>query len=187
MFYQLTSICLLLYLNAEVFCSSSAKQCPSDQYYNPKIHNCTDRYIGCPLGYYGSNCSGSCRYPSYGVECQEECLCPKKVCDHVFGCLDYTFDGHGIIKEFQLIVCLLVGIGVVLVIAVFLLNNVANRRFYARHIRENVHYIGSLMKEHSITTDMYKPPELSESEPTDGGVNMLAIASTHRYETVNLE
>lgn len=50
-------------------------------------------FLGCPSGYYGSNCSNSCRYPSYGVECQEECHCLKKACDHVIGCLDYAFDG----------------------------------------------------------------------------------------------
>lgn len=57
------------------------------------IHFSAFAFLGCPSGYYGSNCSDSCRYPNYGVECQEECLCPKKVCDHVFGCLDYAFDG----------------------------------------------------------------------------------------------
>uniref|UniRef100_A0A8W8MIT1 Uncharacterized protein n=1 Tax=Magallana gigas TaxID=29159 RepID=A0A8W8MIT1_MAGGI len=91
MFNQLTSICVLFYLNAEVFCSS-----PSDKYYNPKIHNCTD----CPSGYYGSNCSNSCRYPSYGVDCQEECQCAKKACDHVFGCSSYEL--NEIIRLFSL-------------------------------------------------------------------------------------
>lgn len=89
MFNQLTSICVLFYLNTDIFCSSSAKLCPSDKYYNPKILNCTD----CLSGYYGSNCSNSCPYPSYGVDCQEECHCQEKVCDHVFGCSNYELNG----------------------------------------------------------------------------------------------
>lgn len=57
------------------------------------IHFSAFAFLGCPSGFYGSNCSNSCRYPNYGVGCQEECHCPTKVCHHVFGCLDYTFDG----------------------------------------------------------------------------------------------
>lgn len=188
MFNQITGICVfqLFHLSEEVFCSSKAKQCPEDKYYNPKIHNCTD----CPSGYYGPNCSNSCRYPLYGVKCQEECHCPKKTCDPVFGFLDYGLDGHDYDNGLQVIIGLSFRIGVVLVIAAFLVITVANGRFYTRHIRENAHYIGSAMTEHSITTDMYKPPEsstryCSESEPTNSGVYMLA--GTRRYETVNLQ
>lgn len=50
-------------------------------------------FLDCPSGYYGSNCSNSCRYPSYGVECQEKCQCAKKACDHVFGCSSYELNG----------------------------------------------------------------------------------------------
>lgn len=104
----------------------------------------------------------------------------------------FLFLGHYNDKGLLLIICLSVGIGVVLVIAAFLVINVSNRRFYTRLIKENAFYVGSVMTEHSLTTDMYKPPESStsycgESEAVDSGVNMLAIASTRRYETVNLE
>lgn len=80
--------------------------------------------------------------------------------------------------------------GAVLIIAAFLVINKANRRFYTRHIRANAHYIGSLVTEHSITTDMYKPPESSnhyciENEATDSGVYMLA--GTLPYEHVNFQ
>uniref|UniRef100_K1QMN5 MEGF10_11 n=1 Tax=Magallana gigas TaxID=29159 RepID=K1QMN5_MAGGI len=110
--------------------------------------------IDCLSGYYGSNCSNSCRYPSYGVDCQEECHCPKKVCDHVFGCSNYELNGHHNDNGLQLIIGLSVGIGAVLIIAAFLVINIANRRFYTRHIRANAHYIGSVVTEHSITTDI---------------------------------
>lgn len=60
-------------------------------------------------------------------------------------------------------------------IAAFLVITVANRRFFTRHIRENAHFIGSEMTEHTLTNDIYKPPESStrfcgENEPTDSGV-----------------
>lgn len=50
-------------------------------------------FLDCLSGYYGSNCSNSGRYPSYGVDCQEECHCQEKVCDHVFGCSNYELNG----------------------------------------------------------------------------------------------
>ncbi|XP_052707793.1 cell death abnormality protein 1-like [Crassostrea angulata] len=90
MFNQVMSIAIsqLFYFSAHVFFTSIAKECPVDKHYNPTIQNCTD----CPSGYYGSNCWYSCRYPGYGVECQKECHCPKKACNHVIGCLDYALD-----------------------------------------------------------------------------------------------
>lgn len=69
--------------------------------------------------------------------------------------------GHYNDKGLQLIIGLSVGIGIVLVIAAFLVITVANRKFYARHIRENAHYFGSVVREHSIATDMYTLPESS--------------------------
>lgn len=108
----------------------------------------------------------------------------------IFYDIVFPFLGHHNDNGLQLIIGLTVGIGVVLVIAAFLVINIANRRFYTRHIRENAHYIGSVVTEHSITTDMYKPPESSnhyciENEATDSGLYMLA--GTLRYEHVNLQ
>lgn len=63
-------------------------------------------FLGCPSGYYGSNCSISCRYPNYGVECQEECHCPKKACDHVFGCSNNELNGkYGVEKKRKKGIC----------------------------------------------------------------------------------
>lgn len=42
----------------------------------------------CDTGYYGPNCSLSCRYPSYGADCQVECKCVQDLCNHISGC-DY--------------------------------------------------------------------------------------------------
>lgn len=87
--------------------------------------------------------------------------------------------GHANDKDLQLIIGLSVGFGVVLVISAFIVITVVNRKFYTRHIRDNAHYVGSVVTEHSLTTSMYKHAELysrhgSESEPTDSDVYMLA-------------
>ena len=43
-------------------------------------------FVGCGTGYHGPNCFLACRYPNYGRECQEECYCKEKNCNHVTGC-----------------------------------------------------------------------------------------------------
>lgn len=50
-------------------------------------------FLDCLPGYYKTNCSDPCRYPSYGLRCQKECNCPEKSCHHVFGCPDHRLDG----------------------------------------------------------------------------------------------
>ncbi|XP_065927976.1 uncharacterized protein [Magallana gigas] len=184
----MTGICIfqLFYFSADVFCMSNAIQCKVDKYYNPNKHNCTD----CLPGYYKTNCSDPCRYPNYGLRCQKECNCPEKSCHHVFGCPDHKLDGSYNDNGVQLIIGLSVGFGVVLVIAAFLVINIANRRFYTRHIRANARYIGSVVTEHSLTANIYKPKEsyschCNGSEATDSSV--YTLAGTLRYEHMNLE
>lgn len=42
----------------------------------------------CPVGYYGRQCSRSCRYPSYGINCQQDCSeCGQEACSVIFGCM----------------------------------------------------------------------------------------------------
>ncbi|XP_065929791.1 multiple epidermal growth factor-like domains protein 6 isoform X1 [Magallana gigas] len=41
----------------------------------------------CKEGYYGINCKLKCRFPSYGLACQQKCICMEKDCDHIKGCL----------------------------------------------------------------------------------------------------
>lgn len=81
-----------------------------------------------------------------------------------------------------------VGFGVVMVIAAFFIITITNRRFYTRHLRENAHYVGSVVTEHTISTN-HRPLEqyailCDNNEPTDGGIYMLA--STLRYENVRV-
>lgn len=82
---------ILIFLHYSIFFTNTRCKSFCDRLTSISVHLLF--FLGCPSGYYGSNCSNSCRYPSYGVECQEECHCLKKACDHVIGCLDYAFDG----------------------------------------------------------------------------------------------
>nr|XP_022295537.1 uncharacterized protein LOC111105500 [Crassostrea virginica] len=56
--------------------------CPDGTLFNKTTQNCT----GCGTGYHGPNCFLACRYPNYGRECQEECYCKEKNCNHITGC-----------------------------------------------------------------------------------------------------
>lgn len=46
--------------------------------------------IECPSGYYKSNCSETCVFPSFGDDCQNICNCDLSLCDHIFGCKETT-------------------------------------------------------------------------------------------------
>lgn len=41
-------------------------------------------------GYTGVNCSSSCPYPYYGVDCQRTCKCSRDKCDVSTGCNSLT-------------------------------------------------------------------------------------------------
>lgn len=43
-------------------------------------------YLGCKPGFYGNNCSRSCKYPHFGAGCQHVCKCPEEECDFSIGC-----------------------------------------------------------------------------------------------------
>lgn len=43
-------------------------------------------FAACTIGYIGSDCKLSCRYPSYGHLCQSACDCVVTYCDHIYGC-----------------------------------------------------------------------------------------------------
>lgn len=47
-------------------------------------------YLGCMPGYSGVNCSFSCPYPLYGIECQRSCNCIRDLCDVSTGCINYN-------------------------------------------------------------------------------------------------
>ncbi|XP_062582475.1 multiple epidermal growth factor-like domains protein 10 [Saccostrea cucullata] len=45
---------------------------------------------GCLHGYTGPDCKLQCRYPSFGVNCQEECDCQEEYCNFITGCYSYV-------------------------------------------------------------------------------------------------
>lgn len=42
------------------------------------------KFVACPAGFWGLNCSAKCNVSSYGLGCAERCVCDP--CHHVFGC-----------------------------------------------------------------------------------------------------
>lgn len=47
-------------------------------------------FQGCMPGFTGVNCSASCPYPYYCVDCQSTCECSKDKCDVSTGCNSRT-------------------------------------------------------------------------------------------------
>lgn len=50
------------------------------------------KFVACPAGFGGLNCSTKCNASSYGLGCAESCDCEP--CHHVFGC-NLTVDARG--------------------------------------------------------------------------------------------
>lgn len=42
--------------------------------------------IGCEPGYFDVNCTQRCKYPTFGVQCQNICSCQEKLCNFSSGC-----------------------------------------------------------------------------------------------------
>lgn len=82
--------------------------------------------------------------------------------------------------DLPMIIGLSLGFGIVLMIVAFVVITVTNRKFYTRHIRENAHYVGSVVTEHNYTTNnLDRTPEpytsyCSASEATESSIYMLA-------------
>lgn len=62
-----------------------------------RLHGCCEGYtfnatldtcVECHIGFFASNCSLTCPYPTYGRGCQNFCNCTKDMCDYVQGCLE---------------------------------------------------------------------------------------------------
>lgn len=47
---------------------------------------CLFLFVGCPIGFFGYNCTQPCRFPSFGEKCQSGCNCSWDLCDHITGC-----------------------------------------------------------------------------------------------------
>ena len=44
--------------------------------------------VACKPGYRGRFCTEVCRYPNYGLLCQEGCNCSKEHCHSITGCFN---------------------------------------------------------------------------------------------------
>lgn len=60
-----------------------------------------------------------------------------------------------------MIIGLSVGIGIILMVVAFVVITAAKRKFSTRHIRENAHYVGSVVTEQTITSTLYRPVDLT--------------------------
>lgn len=83
----------------------------------------------------------------------------------------------GFDSDFALAIGCSVGCGVVMVIEAFLIITITNRRFFTRYLRENAHCVGSVVTEHTFSTNHRPPGQYTiicdNNDPTDGGIYML--------------
>nr|XP_034333247.1 protein draper-like [Crassostrea gigas] len=73
-------IVLAVTLTLAMTCHTPSKCCL--RYQQGKSSRCME----CIPGYFGPYCNYPCRYPTYGRECQLQCLCDVPDCDYVHGC-----------------------------------------------------------------------------------------------------
>lgn len=91
-----------------------------------------------------------------------------------------------------MIIGLSVGFGILLMIVAFVVYTTAKRKFYTRHIRENAHYVGSVMTEKSITSTLYRPVDLactghcSAVDASDSGIKCLQVPLYTKCEAINV-
>ncbi|XP_078313937.1 uncharacterized protein LOC144619539 isoform X2 [Crassostrea virginica] len=149
--------------------------CPDSTLFNKTTQSCT----GCGTGYHGPNCLLACRYPNYGRECQEECYCKEKNCNHVTGWFynDTTSskdDPRSVEQPMAISISLV--IGVLLVIAAFILIMKAKKRFFASITRGNARYVGSLVAEQCVSMHNYAQTQLhvEDNAIPDNDIYMLA-------------
>nr|XP_022295171.1 uncharacterized protein LOC111105274 isoform X1 [Crassostrea virginica] len=159
-------------------CSRNSKEmCLTDCSWSTEENKCKD----CPPGFYGIKCLSLCRYPNYGDNCQQDCSnCSEQQCDSVFGCLTGTEKDHSN-EDHLLAIGIPVGFGVVIVIAVFIVITITNRRFFAGHMRQNALYVGSVVAEHCVSTDIYRPEPTSSDSYND----IYSVVNTIRRPNVS--
>nr|XP_034315625.1 scavenger receptor class F member 1-like [Crassostrea gigas] len=63
---------------------STFQPCCTDYIWNEEMGKC----VRCMAGFYGVNCTKTCRYPSYGTDCQQKCYCAEYQCHVIIGCVD---------------------------------------------------------------------------------------------------
>eukprot|EP00105_Crassostrea_gigas_P010098 XP_011425259.1 PREDICTED: multiple epidermal growth factor-like domains protein 10 [Crassostrea gigas] len=64
-------------------CERRPHGCCEGYAFNATLDTCVE----CAVGFYNTNCSSPCPYPTYGRDCQNMCNCTKNMCNIVQGCL----------------------------------------------------------------------------------------------------
>ncbi|XP_048771708.2 multiple epidermal growth factor-like domains protein 10 [Ostrea edulis] len=83
-------LCLIVWFLSPYIASSSSqlcgglggKVCCNGYIWNEAQNSCTR----CRDGFYGRNCTIPCPYPTFGWDCQLECICSSEYCHHAYGC-----------------------------------------------------------------------------------------------------
>nr|XP_022291739.1 cell death abnormality protein 1-like [Crassostrea virginica] len=82
----ITSIMLLMVHSSDLVLNESLgatyPSCLPDYRWSTKFGKCVE----CLPGFYGSDCSETCRYPNYGYGCQQKCHCSEIICNSAKGC-----------------------------------------------------------------------------------------------------
>nr|XP_022295672.1 uncharacterized protein LOC111105599 isoform X2 [Crassostrea virginica] len=82
-------------------------------------------------------------------------------------------------QDHSLAIGIPVGFGVVIVIAVFIVITITNRRFFMGHMRQNALYVGSVVAEHCVSPDIYRP-EQQTSSPDSNNDTYAVVNSIRR-------
>lgn len=90
--YCIYEKCTKQWFNAIIFCVSNKV---NDYYYcqfETNYYLLLFKFVACPAGYVGLNCSAKCNASSYGLGCAKSCECDP--CHHVIGC-NLTMNAQG--------------------------------------------------------------------------------------------
>ncbi|XP_062583209.1 multiple epidermal growth factor-like domains protein 10 [Saccostrea cucullata] len=83
---QETCNCVKEYCDEENGCKDGSQTFSSTTIKGTTKLHFTRNILICQNGFIGMKCENKCRYPSYGSNCQLECLCIEDLCNHVSGC-----------------------------------------------------------------------------------------------------
>ncbi|XP_056014747.1 uncharacterized protein LOC125676900 [Ostrea edulis] len=167
---------LMMYCVYEYFhFINTQKTCPENYRFSFSKEKC----IECDAGYHGLNCSLSCRFPNYGEDCQNLCQCRLELCSHISGCA-YDADNEDDCSSKNILISVLAIGGTLLIIGAFVVIWRANRKFFTRHLRNNAHYVASVMAEqfsNAPTTSVYHRTAnpVNATTATDNGAYAFAI------------
>ena len=77
-------------------------------------------------------------------------------------------------KDHLLAISIPVGFSVVIVIAVFIVITIANRRFFMGHMRQNALYVGSVVAEHCVSTHICRPEQPTSFSDSNNDIYSVA-------------